>query len=195
MPSRVSGARTAGGNFLLWRRPVAAAAAAALLSGCGLVGGPRTVQENVPDIMTVTSQQLSRGAMRNAFTCHGARSTSPPLRWSGAPTGTKSLAVVVDDSAAPITPYIYWIVFDIGVQRTSIPEGSIPAGARQAENSAGVAGYTPPCPTNHDHSYRFTVYALDSALRLRNGVSEKTAWTAIAHAAIARGRLTTVAKP
>jgi Raf kinase inhibitor-like YbhB/YbcL family protein len=179
-------------------RPARAAAAAVatvgLASGCGLVGGPKTVLNDVPDVMTVTSQEFSRGVMPLRYTCYGAK-TSPAIHWSGAPQGTKSLALVMDDSAAPITPYIYWIVFDIGPQTTGLLDGELPPGARQAQNSKGIAGYDAPCPHNNPHGYRFTVYALNRELRLPAGTSEKAAWTAIAQAAIARGRLPARAKP
>ena len=167
---------------------------AALVSGCGLVGGPKTVQAAVPNTMTVTSPDVTRGVMGVAYTCHGA-GKFPGIHWSGAPAGTKSLAVVMDDAAAPITPYIYWIVFNIGSQTTTIQAGQIPAGARQARNSKGSVGYDPPCPVNQAHSYRFTVYALGSKLRLPTGVGVKSAWSAIAQAAIERGRLPVSAPP
>jgi Raf kinase inhibitor-like YbhB/YbcL family protein len=164
-----------------------------VLSGCGLVGGPKTVHADVPDEMTVTSPDFSQGVIGTDFTCHGS-GKYPGIHWSGAPQGTKSLAVVMDDSAAPITPYIYWIVFDIGPQTTNIQAGQIPASARQARNSKGTLGYDPPCPGKQQHAYRFTVYALGSMLRLPAGTSVKSAWSAIAQAAIARGRLTAVAR-
>jgi Raf kinase inhibitor-like YbhB/YbcL family protein len=159
-----------------------------VLAGCGLVGGPALLQGDAPDIITVTSPVVVRDAIPAKYTCHGG-GVSPPMHWSGAPQDTKSLAVVIDDSDAPITPYIYWIVFDIGPSTTDIQQGQLPPGARQADNSAGQAVYDPPCPGNEEHSYRFTVYALHSPLSLPNGTSTKTAWAAIAHAAIARGRL------
>jgi Raf kinase inhibitor-like YbhB/YbcL family protein len=189
--ARVNRLNRALGQSLAGRlAPMVAACAAAglVLGGCGLVGGPKTVQAGVPDEMTVTSPDISRGVIGPAFTCHGS-GKYPGIHWSGAPQGTKSLAVVMDDAAAPITPYIYWIVFDIGPQTTNIQAGQIPAGARQARNSKGTLGYDPPCPANQNHSYRFTVYALGSTLRLRSGASVKSAWLAIAQAAIARGRL------
>jgi Raf kinase inhibitor-like YbhB/YbcL family protein len=176
------------------RAAVAAVAIACLACGCGLVGGPKNVQENVPDVMTVSSQVFSRNVIPLKYTCHGT-GTSPAIHWSGAPQGTKSLAVVVDDSSAPITPFIYWIVFDIGPQTTGILDGQLPPGARQADNSKGTTGYDPPCPQNSPHAYRFTVYALGRALELPNGASAKSAWTAIAQAAIARGRLPATANP
>ena len=184
------------GRWLPVRRTVTAAAGCVLLAiqaGCGLVGAT-TLQGDAPDIMNVTSPVLSGGVFPARYTCYGAR-LSPPLHWSGAPGGTKSLALVVDDSDAPITPYIYWIVFDINPTTTDIQQGQLPPGARQAANSAGHAAYNPPCPRNQEHSYRFTIYALDSVLSLPNGASLKSAWVAIAHAALARGRLTGNVEP
>jgi Raf kinase inhibitor-like YbhB/YbcL family protein len=169
-------------------------AAAVMLSGCGLIGGTATLQMDVPDVMTVTSPELPGGVMSAAFMCHGA-GKHPAIHWSGAPADTKSLALVMDDAAAPITPYIYWIVFDIGPQTTDIQEGALPPGAREARNSKGSIGYGPPCPAKPGHSYRFTVYALGKVLRLNNGVDMETAWSAIAQAAIARGRFTAAANP
>ncbi len=165
-----------------------------LLAGCGLIGGPSTARLDVPEVMTVTSPDLSDGTIGTEFTCHG-QGKPPTIHWSGAPTGTKSLALVMDDSAAPITPYIYWIVFDIGPQTTDIQGGTLPPGARQARNSKGSAGYDPPCPAGSPHSYRFTVYALGKVLKLKPKVSMETAWQAIANAAIAYGRLSMVANP
>jgi Raf kinase inhibitor-like YbhB/YbcL family protein len=156
-----------------------------VLAGCGLVGGATTFQA---DNITVTSPVFTRGVIPARYTCYGA-GQSPALHWSGAPTSTRSLALVVDDADAPITPYIYWIVFDIAPATTGIQQGQLPTGARQARNSAGHARYDPPCPRNQHHSYRFTVYALDSVLSLPNGTSMKSAWLAIARAATARGRL------
>ena len=102
----------------------------------------------------------------------------------------------MDDAAAPITPYIYWIVFDIPEATTDIQDGpQLPPGARQADNSLGRPSYDPPCPDSPGHSYRFTVYALQSTLNLPNGAPTLSAWTAIAKSAIARGRMAVAAAP
>jgi Raf kinase inhibitor-like YbhB/YbcL family protein len=178
-------------------RSIPAAAGAVMLvltAGCGLIGGPSTVLVAVPNTITVTSPDFDGKAMGPAFTCHGA-GRHPAIHWSGAPAGTKSLALVMDDSAAPITPYIYWIVFNIGPRSSDIPAGRLPPGALRADNSKGTIGYDPPCPANRGHVYRFTVYALDKRLSLDAGASAKTAWMAIAAAAIARGRLAGVINP
>ena len=174
-----------------WIPAAAASAVLLLVSGCGLIGGPSRVLVAVPDTITVTSPDFNGKLMGPEFSCRGP-GRPPAIHWSGAPAGTKSLALVMDDSAAPITPYIFWIVFDIGPQSSDIPAGRLPPGARRADNSKGTIGYDPPCPANPGHFYRFTVYALDKKLYLHAPTSAKTAWTAIAGAAIARGRLTTV---
>lgn len=167
-----------------------------LLSGCRLTSGPSTLTPDAPSTMTVTSAAFGQGVLPQRYTCHGAK-ISPPLGWSGAPSGTRSYAIVVDNSTVDlITPYIRWIVFDIPQATTDIQEGQLPPGARQADNSIGQAGYDPPCPSGPGHrSYRFTVYALRSTLNLPNGASTLSAWTAIANAAIARGRTAVVANP
>jgi Raf kinase inhibitor-like YbhB/YbcL family protein len=178
-------------------RPIRAAAGLAALlsltSGCGLIGGG-TTPTAVPDQITVTSPDFGQGLTGTAFSCHGP-GAYPVIHWSGAPRGTKALALVMDDSAAPITPYIYWIVFNIGPQSSDIPAGQLPSGALRATNSKGTLGYDPPCPVNRGHTYRFTVYALSRKLLLPAGAPVKTAWAAIADAAIARGRLTAIIDP
>jgi Raf kinase inhibitor-like YbhB/YbcL family protein len=182
----------------LARRAAALLAAVPLLAACGLLGGPQQLRQDAPEVMTVTSPAFGQGIIPGEYTCHG-RGRPPPIYWSGAPQGTKSLALVVDDADAPITPYIYWIVLDISPATTDIQAGLLPPGARQADNSRGFPGYDAPCPIHGSHKYRFTIYALSSAyvmrsaLRLGNGASAKAAWTAIARSAIARGRLTATA--
>jgi Raf kinase inhibitor-like YbhB/YbcL family protein len=137
------------------------------------------------------------------FTCHGA-GDSPPVFWSGAPPGTKSIALVVDDTDAPITPRVYWIVFDISAQTTDLQVGppapaasTLPPGARVAENSAGTVGYAPPCPSTSPHGYRFSVYALNTYFgsSLPNGARLLQAWTTIAAHVIGRGTFTARALP
>jgi len=171
-------------------KALAAALAVLPLAGCGTAGYGAAV---APSSMTVNSEAFISGMLAQSYTCHGAR-ISPPLNWSGAPPNTKSLALIVDDSSAPITPFIYWLVFHINPGTTDVQEGSLPTGAREALNSAGSARYDAPCPS-HKHSYRFTVYALNSTLDLPNGAPLKEVWSAIAAATIARGRIVVTGNP
>jgi Raf kinase inhibitor-like YbhB/YbcL family protein len=172
------------------RRLAAAAAAigcAVPLTGCGLLGPGITLAN--PSGMTVSSGAFVQDTMPQRYTCAAGKAISPPLDWSGAPPGTKSFALVVDDSSTPITPYVYWIVYDISPATSAILQGQIPPGARQAQNSAGKASYDPPCPGAQSHGYRFTIYALDKTINLPNGTPLLKAWTAIAAAAIPGGQV------
>ena len=181
-----------GGRRPLRGRAASAAVLAVLtLASCGTAGRGAPV---APSRMTVNSEAFISGMLARPYTCHGAK-INPPLNWSGAPPGTKSIALIVDDSSAPITPFIYWLVFDINPGATDIQEGSLPSGARQALNSAGNAAYDAPCPTSHRHSYRFTVYALRTTLKLANGAPLQAAWPAIAAATIGRGRIVVTGNP
>ena len=170
---------------------VLALAAALTLAGCGQGGQGAPV---APRTMTVSSEAFIQNMLPQRYTCHGAR-INPPLDWSGAPANTKSLALIVDDSSAPITPYIYWLVFDIQPGTTDIQEGALPTGAKQALNSAHTMSYDPPCPNGHSHLYRFTVYALNRDLTLPNGAPLLQVWTAIANATIGRGRIAVLGYP
>ena len=181
------------------RRPPSRRAAAGTLlvtvlalAGCGGTAGHGAPV--APRTMSISSDALSQNVLPERYTCHGA-GINPPIDWSGAPAGTKSFALMVDDSSAPITPYIYWLVFDIQPGTTDIQEASLPTGAKQALNSAGTVAYDAPCPVGHSHSYRFTVYALDRDVALPNGAPLLAVWTAIADATIGRGRIVVTGYP
>jgi Raf kinase inhibitor-like YbhB/YbcL family protein len=170
-----------------------------LLGGCGLLGKPQPLSADAPLSMSVTSPDFVNHVIPAQYTCYGGHlpAPSPPIFWSQPPRGTKSLALVVDDSAAPISPRVYWIVFDIGPDTTDLQPGALPPHARVAYNSAGKAGYDAPCPVGSPHNYRFTVYALNTFLgsALARNPQLLTAWTTIARHVIARGTLTAHALP
>jgi Raf kinase inhibitor-like YbhB/YbcL family protein len=166
---------------------VAALGFAVPVAGCGLFSSGVTV--TAPSVMTVSEDTFVHDTMPVRFTCAGKSIVSPPITWAGAPAGTKSIALVVDDSNAPITPYVYWVVFDIGPATSALLEGHLPKGVLQARGTAGYDHYDPPCPGPGGHSYRFTVYALNKVLNLPNGTSLLSAWQAIAAATIGRGTL------
>ncbi|HET9895863.1 MAG TPA: YbhB/YbcL family Raf kinase inhibitor-like protein [Streptosporangiaceae bacterium] len=179
-----------------WTRLVAIAALLPLLNGCAMIGGLSNTRLASPQSMTVSSPVFGANVrLPSIYTCHGP-GLSPPLQWSGATQPVpKSFAIVLDDSQAPITPYVYWVVFDISPSTVAIGQNRLPTGAKQADNSAGKASYDPPCPRRSSHQYRFTVYALNAVINLPNGAGLREAWSAIASHVIAAGRLTVHACP
>lgn len=166
-----------------------------LVSGCGFVGDGERRAAAAPGNLTVSSPAFRNGQMIPArYTCRGD-GVNPALRWSGLPTATKSIAVVVDDPDAPSGPYVHWLLFNIEPSNTEIAEDSLPSGADEAVGSAGKAKYSPPCPpSGSTHHYRFSVYALDAPLSLHDNAELTTSLRAIPQHVIARGRLTGVVR-
>jgi Raf kinase inhibitor-like YbhB/YbcL family protein len=114
----------------------------------------------------------SGGAIPSRHTCEG-ENVSPPLVWSGAPQGTKSFVLIVDDPdapdpAAPQMTWVHWLLFNIPADAAGLPgnAGKPPAGAREGLNDWQVAGYGGPCPPIGRHRYFHKLYALDATLNL-----------------------------
>jgi Raf kinase inhibitor-like YbhB/YbcL family protein len=112
--------------------------------------------------------QVSNDFVLNQFGCNG-KNLSPDISWSGAPSGTKSFALVVLDSDAPKKGGFYhWVVLNIPSSAHALPlgagniqKGLTPAGAIQLKNDYGDPGYGGPCPPGHEvHHYHFLIYAL-----------------------------------
>lgn len=140
------------------------------------------------DVITVSSTAFKDGETIPAqFTCDGA-DEPPPLAWSGVPSGIAALALVVDDPDAPRGTFVHWVVLDLPADTTRL-EGSLPAAAVQAKNTAGQPSYFGPCPPSGTHHYRFTVYALSKPTGLRDGADLDGALEAVRSTATAQGRL------
>jgi len=177
-----------------------AALAAALLAGCsGSSGGtgpaastpaaPAAPAPSAAAAITVRSPAFAAGAKIPArFSCRGSN-TPIPLAWTGIPSATGSVAMIMDDPDAPSGTFTHWVVFNLPVGSTGIANGHIPAGAAQAQNGRGQAAYTGPCPPSGTHHYRFTVYAEPKKLPLRAGASLRAALAAIKADPISTGRL------
>jgi Raf kinase inhibitor-like YbhB/YbcL family protein len=114
--------------------------------------------------MEITSMAFTQGKSIPAkFTCDG-ENISPALNWANLPANAKSLALVCDDPDAPRGIWVHWIVVNIPISATGIPEnGPLPTGAYEIINSFGQKKYGGPCPPNGTHRYFFKLYALDVA--------------------------------
>jgi Raf kinase inhibitor-like YbhB/YbcL family protein len=137
--------------------------------------------------LTVTAPWRDGAPIDPRYTCKGAN-VSPPLSWSAAPQGTKEIAITLIDQDAD---FDHWTVAGIKPGTTSLTENTPPEGAVAALNGSGAAGYTGPCPpAATTHTYRITVYYLDSALLLSAGGSADDMRAAIDDATIATAEVT-----
>lgn len=98
---------------------------------------------------------------------HGGDNLSPPLHWSGAPEGTRSFALVVEDPDAPKGTFRHWAIYDLPPDRRDLPEAAGRVGqpfGRQGVNDFGEARYDgPQPPRGHGvHHYHFRLLALDA---------------------------------
>lgn len=121
--------------------------------------------------MNITSPEfVHNGHIPRRFTCQGD-DINPALKISEVPAGAKSLALVVDDPDAPMGTWVHWVVFNLSPTTTSIPQKSVPG--TQGVNDFRRLDYGGPCPPSGTHRYFFKIYALDSLLNLREGVSKR----------------------
>lgn len=123
------------------------------------------------EFMLTSSAFVEGGAIPRTYACDG-QDTSPPLEWSGAPGGTKTLALVMTDPDAG--GFVHWVFFNVDATASGgIPTGfsASPDGPPQGRNSFAKAGYGGPCPPSGTHHYVFRLLALDSSLELTGAPS------------------------
>jgi Raf kinase inhibitor-like YbhB/YbcL family protein len=136
-------------------------------------GSPRAASGEKSMSLHLTSTAFApNGEIPPTHTCQG-RDLSPALAWSGAPSGTRSLALVVDDPdapdpKAPKMTWVHWVLYDLPADAHGLPEGtkpkSLPKGALEGLNDWKESGWRGPCPPVGKHRYFFKLYALDTVL-------------------------------
>jgi Raf kinase inhibitor-like YbhB/YbcL family protein len=113
------------------------------------------------------------GPMAAKYTCEG-QDFAPPLKWSGVPEGTRSLALIMDDPdapdpKAPRMTYVHWVLYNLPPDSGGLPEGvtskTLPAGTLEGLNDWKRTGYGGPCPPIGRHRYFHKLYALDVVLK------------------------------
>lgn len=160
---------TPGSNFNLATIPPPLAAAPQQTARAALEETKTTGQ------MKLESAQLLPGKkIPLAYTCY-QKNISPSLNWSGAPSGTKNFAIVLEGPDKGRGHPLQWGVYNIPASQTSLPEGlsktpSTDKGA-QAETDVGPIGYAGPCVPKGEVTYTFSVFALDTELKLRPGAT------------------------
>ena len=136
------------------------------------------VNKSIADAtLMVSAMHLGSPAFKNgaaiparcARPAAGGQNVSIPLKWSGAPPGTKSFALSIVDHNPVARMWVHWMVINIPAGRPSLSEGAsgrdMPPGSVELANSFGEAGYGGPQPPEGSgpHAYVVTVYALNVA--------------------------------
>ncbi|MDY6770743.1 MAG: YbhB/YbcL family Raf kinase inhibitor-like protein [Candidatus Nanohaloarchaea archaeon] len=145
-------------------------AAALLLTGAVLTAG--CLQAGTGSRLEVTSTAVTDGGtIPSTYTCDGANH-HPPITVSGVPDDAVTLAITVEDMDVS---FHHWLAWNIPANTTQIEAGELPAVAEEGPNSYSntpmaehpTTGYAGPCPPNGmEHTYRFTVYAVDTSFNV-----------------------------
>jgi hypothetical protein len=145
--------------------------------------------------MQLTSPAFEPGATIPQRHTGDGKDVSPSLRWSGAPAGTKSFALICDDPDAPRGTWVHWVLFNLPADQAELAEGvpatpELPGGAKQGKNDFGNHGYGGPAPPRgKPHRYIFKLYALDTVLELPAGATKQQLEQAMKGHVLAQGQL------
>jgi Raf kinase inhibitor-like YbhB/YbcL family protein len=127
---------------------------------------------------SIRAEAFNPGAdIPRKFSCQGS-DASPALVWSDPPAGTQSLVLIVDDPDAPAGTWVHWVLYDLPPSVRRLAEAlptttEVAGGGRQGANDFGKTGYGGPCPPpGKAHRYFFKLYALDTRLKLKAGVTK-----------------------
>jgi Raf kinase inhibitor-like YbhB/YbcL family protein len=146
------------------------AAAAGLVAAAGFL--PLDSWGSDASLKLTSSAFSHNGAIPSKYTCQGD-DVSVPLAWSGAPAGTKSFALIVDDPdapdpKAPQVTWVHWVLYNIPSSAKALKEAvkpkELPSGTREGLNDWERTGYRGPCQPVGRHRYFHKVYALDTVL-------------------------------
>ena len=146
------------------------------------------------DEIKVTSPAFAESQMIPAEYTADGRNISPPLEWSPAPEGTRSIALINDDPDAPMGTWVHWVVYNIpadvtGLKENILPQETLPNGAIHGTTDFGRIGYGGPAPPSGTHRYFFKVYALDTILDLPARATKSQLESVMAGHILAHGQL------
>ena len=125
----------------------------------------------------------TKGLIPAQYTCDG-QNISPPLSWDAPPTGTQSLALIIDDPDAPGGIFTHWVLYNLPSETRQLSpavptQAALGNGVLQGKNDFGNLGYGGPCPPRGTHRYFFKLYALDQPLKLASGATKEQLVTAM----------------
>lgn len=139
--------------------------------------------------MQLTSSAFSEGSAIPVQYTGDGKDDSPPLKWTGAPSDTKSFALICDDPDAPRGTWVHWVLFDLPGTTSELPAGGSHLGVR-GKNDFRRLGYGGPAPPpGKPHRYFFKLYALNAELILPEGATRAQAESAMKGHVLAEAQL------
>jgi Raf kinase inhibitor-like YbhB/YbcL family protein len=139
---------------------------------------PTLTQAPMEGNMKISTSAFADGQPIPAvYTCSGDN-ISPALTFEGVPGTAKSLALIMDDPDAPGGIWVHWVLYNIPVSLTGLPEkvsttAKVSGIGTQGLTSFGSPGYGGPCPpAGKAHHYYFKLYALDLDATMAGGLNK-----------------------
>ena len=119
----------------------------------------------------------NEGKIPDLYTCKG-ENISPPLMWDDSPDEVKCFALIMEDLDTPLGTLTHWVLYNIPGRNSKLPEDiphqdCLPDGTLQGKNGMRKTGYLGPCPPFGTHRYKFTLYALDTILKINPKMNKK----------------------
>ncbi len=157
--------------------------------------------EGLPISIPLTSSAFADGEpMPVKYTVSG-EDISPPLTWRDLPSGTRDLALVVEDYDISLpTPMVHLIAYHMDLSMGEIAEGFlpsrdydiIPSFAQMGKNGLGFCRYDGPAPPpGHGvHHYVFQLFAMGRRLEIEPQASRDALVRAMKDHVLALGVLT-----
>jgi len=125
---------------------------------------------NLPPLLMQTDAFPDGGIVPQKYAGRGG--IQPGFKFTGAPEGTVSYAIIFHDLDVAIGgntgDVLHWLAWNIPAASGGIPEGKLPEGAVQGANITGQNAYFGPgAPAGpRYHHYVFELYALNATLDL-----------------------------
>lgn len=131
----------------------------------------------VKGALKLTSDAFENGGMLpKEYTCDG-KGISPAVTWSGVPTGTRELEILLSKDNADGSKQWNWIVYHIPTSINVLPIANYGVGLFGAGTGKGaLLKYQAPCPRGtEEEKYTFTIYALSDYAKLPQEQNKVTA--------------------
>ena len=143
--------------------------------------------------LTVSSTiGVTGSAMSSDYVCtlYGGKAYSPDLSWSGCPSTTKELALIMTTIANDGTKY-NWLLYSIPTYYSSLATNTSGIGTAGLGSDGPTYGYQAPCSSGlGTKEYIFTMYALSATPTLSGVVTGAVLTSAISSTTLAKGSIT-----